>query len=75
MGEMNFFEKLKKGLCKPKDLDEYVDQWHDGNGFGVELWEYLGMNFKQYKFFIENQFEPLDNYYGIDKNNKTFPKK
>jgi hypothetical protein len=32
----------------PQSLDDLVDRWHEGDGEGVELHEYLGMSWDEY---------------------------
>ena len=33
-------------------IDDLIDQWHDGNGFGIDLPDYLGMTKGQYARWV-----------------------
>ncbi|HEU5285081.1 MAG TPA: hypothetical protein VFU20_01055 [Sphingomicrobium sp.] len=45
---------------KPTDeqIDYAVSAWHDGGGFGMELYEYLGWSRDEYARWIENYEVP-----------------
>ncbi len=36
-----------------EQIDGAVGAWHDGGGFGMELWEYLGWSRDDYARWIE----------------------
>lgn len=44
---MNFIEKLKAGTVAVSSIDDYINEWHDGDSI-LELHEYLGMAFDEY---------------------------
>lgn len=39
--------KLEKDI-----INDYIDKWHDGEGQGLKLYEYLGMSLKEYEYFL-----------------------
>lgn len=49
---MTFMEMLKKGLAEWKDIDDFIDIWHESES-DDELYEFLGMSLDQYKLFVE----------------------
>jgi hypothetical protein len=36
-------------------LDDLVDRWHEGDGLGMELREYLGMSWDEYCRWVEGR--------------------
>ena len=46
--EPTFIDDVVAGKASYDDLESHVDQWHDGNGFDVEIHEYLGLTKEQY---------------------------
>ena len=63
---MTFFEKLKHGLCKPEDIDNYIHEWHMKKGAGVPIHKYLGMTQRQY-FDWGDDDTSLNKYYNTTK--------
>lgn len=41
-----------------RDLDEMVEEWHDGPDDGIELHEYLGLTWQEYKSWTETTVDP-----------------
>jgi len=35
------------------DLDDLIERWHEGDGEGMELHEYLGMSREEYRRWVE----------------------
>jgi hypothetical protein len=35
-----------------EELDDLVDRWHNGEGEGLELHEYLGMTWEEYEQWL-----------------------
>ena len=42
-----------KGECLPEEIDDFIDEWHDGD-FEEELHEFLGMSWKEYSLWVSN---------------------
>lgn len=52
---MNFIEMCLAGDVLEDEIDDFVDQWHDGEaGKGQELYEFLGMSWKEYSIWATN---------------------
>jgi len=47
----NFIESCISGLVLLEEIDDWIDKWHD-NSQGMELHEYLGMNWEEYSSWI-----------------------
>jgi hypothetical protein len=43
-----FIDDVLDGKASYDDLNEYFEQWHKGGGYGVEVYEYLGLTWEQY---------------------------
>jgi hypothetical protein len=56
MAFKNFIDKCLDGEAKPEDIDDYVEEWHDGNS-DLELNEFLGMTFKEYGLWLLDDSE------------------
>ena len=55
----NFIEKCIVGDALLSDVDDYIDEWHDGDSTET-LHEFLGMNKKEYSLFVKNSaFLPI----------------
>lgn len=67
MEDMKFFDKLKRGLCKPEDIEDYIHEWHTKNGAGVSIPKYLGMTERQYFDWGDDEGS-LRKYYRTVKN-------
>ena len=50
-----FIDDVVAGKATYDDLEKYVDQWHDGNGFGVSAYEYLGLTRQQYFNWVDDE--------------------
>jgi len=42
---------ISKGECILEDIDDFIDEWHDGD-FEEELHEFLGMSWKEYSLVV-----------------------
>ena len=46
---MNFIQMCLTGAASESEIDDFVDQWHDGEaGKGQDLHEFLGMTWEEY---------------------------
>ncbi|MGY1946670.1 hypothetical protein [Nocardia asiatica] len=36
------------------EIDDLIDAWHNGAGYGMPLYEYLGWTWNEYKAWVEN---------------------
>jgi len=50
---MNFYEKYLIGETSIDDIDDYIEEWHNGDST-LELHEYLGLTEIQYNFWLLN---------------------
>lgn len=48
----NFKELCHIGIADPKDIDDYIDRWHNSNS-KKELHEFLGLTKEEYKKWVE----------------------
>ncbi|MDB6001388.1 MAG: hypothetical protein JWP52_3087, partial [Rhizobacter sp.] len=49
---MNFIQMCLSGEALEDEIDEFVERWHEGDeGLGLELHEYLGMTWDEYKLW------------------------
>ena len=55
-----FIDDVLVGKASYDDLNEYFEQWHKGGGYGVEVYEYLGLTWEQYAKWAgnEDKFKP-----------------
>lgn len=51
--DTTFLERCLAGEAFLDEIDEYVDHWHDGGGFGTSLPQFLGMTFEEYALWVE----------------------
>ncbi|WP_018620102.1 hypothetical protein [Spirosoma luteum] len=49
----NFIQDCLVGDALPDEIDDYIDQWHDGD-FEIPLHAYLGMSWDEYAIWIES---------------------
>lgn len=49
----NFIDLCLAGHALADDIDQFVDRWHDGQGPGMELHDFLGMSFDEYSLWVE----------------------
>jgi hypothetical protein len=50
--DATFVEKCLSGDAFADDIDDYIDQWHEGAGQG-ELHEFLGFTEEEYALWVE----------------------
>jgi hypothetical protein len=50
----NFIEDCINGYALVDEIDDYIDQWHEG-GTGIPLPEFLGMTQKEYTLFVQDE--------------------
>ena len=50
----DFIKKCISGDAVLGDIDNYIDQWHEGDS-DLPLHEYLGMTKREYALFIEDE--------------------
>lgn len=49
---MNFVELCLKGDALEEEIDQFVEDWHEGRkGIDMQLHEYLGMNWEEYQLW------------------------
>lgn len=49
---MNFVELCLKGDVLEEEIDQFVEDWHEGRqGAGIELHEHLGMSWEEYQLW------------------------
>ncbi|MFB6860487.1 hypothetical protein ACFCZQ_09320 [Streptomyces virginiae] len=53
MSKSKFVEDALGGAVGPNDIDSYIDAWHDGEGAELELHEFLGMTWDEYRLWVE----------------------
>jgi len=51
--EHKFFDQLLEGKVKLEDIDNFIDDWHEGNS-QEELYEFLGMSKDEYVLYVKN---------------------
>lgn len=49
----NFVDDVLSGAALLSDIDNYIDDWHDGDS-EQEIYDYLGLNIQEYGLFVEN---------------------
>lgn len=52
--EKNFHELYLEGKVTIDDIDDFIENWHNGDGEGLELHEYLGLTEEQYSHFVQH---------------------
>ena len=48
---MNFVQKCLSGLALANEIDDYISNWHEGDGQDLELHEYLGLTWEEYSLW------------------------
>lgn len=48
-----FIDEVLNGTALWTDIESWVQDWHDRNGGGQELHEYLGMTWPEYQLWVE----------------------
>lgn len=54
--------KLLLGETSPKQIDTFIDYWHDDLTSKVSLAKYLGMSDEMYAMFVETPEEFFERY-------------
>jgi hypothetical protein len=49
----NFMQLALQGYALPDDIDDFVDDWHDGAS-NDEIYEFLGMTLEEYTLWVSN---------------------
>jgi hypothetical protein len=49
----NFIELCLEGERLPKEIDDYVDTWHESDS-NVPLYKFLGMTRKEYSLWVDD---------------------
>lgn len=51
---ITFMQSYREGsITNPlKQIDDWVDEWHENKGLGMHLFEYLGMSEIQYNLWL-----------------------
>ena len=47
-----FFDLYSQGRATPDPIDDFVDQWHGGDGQQQAIHEYLGLSLEEYDFWM-----------------------
>jgi hypothetical protein len=55
---MSFMSLYRNKACEADTIDDFIDQWHDGAGEGMPLYEYLGMTLEEYAAWVERNELP-----------------
>jgi len=50
----NFIEDCISGYALTGEVDDYIEQWHDGDS-QLELHDFLGMTLSEYELFVEDE--------------------
>lgn len=50
--DATFVEKCLSGEAFANEIDDYIDQWHEGSGTG-DLHEFLGFTEEEYAIWVE----------------------
>lgn len=53
MSEIKFLDACLIGEALIEDIDDYIDQWHEGD-YGEELYEFLGFTAEEYELWLHN---------------------
>ena len=52
-----FIDDVLSGKASYDDLNKYFEQWHKNGGYGVKVYEYLGLTREQYAKWAWNEEE------------------
>jgi len=50
----NFIEDCINGYALTSEVDDYIEQWHDGDS-QLELHDFLGMTLSEYALFVQDE--------------------
>ncbi|WEH40923.1 hypothetical protein [Streptomyces sp. AM 2-1-1] len=53
MSDTTFVDDALVGVAGVDDIDSYVDAWHDADDTDLELHEWLGMTWDEYRLWVE----------------------
>lgn len=45
----------ESGIMYELNYDDLIDRWHNGEGRGIPLYEFLGMTKEEYEEFVERE--------------------
>ena len=48
---MTFVEKCLSGEALTDEIDDYINNWHEGEGQDLELHDYLGLTWEEYSLW------------------------
>ena len=52
---ITFIDQCLRGAALPDQIDDYIEQWHEGQiGEGIELRELLGMSKREYAIWMRD---------------------
>jgi len=54
VSQHTFVDKCLNGDADLDDIDDFVQAWHEGDGPGLELREFLGMTREEYGLWLEH---------------------
>lgn len=49
-----FIEAVRGKTATPEQVDDWVDRWHNGEGDGLTLRQFLGLTEQQYAEWMRN---------------------
>jgi hypothetical protein len=49
-----FFERYDRGEVGAEQIDAFIEAWHDGDGAGVGLHDYLGLTWPEYQEWVKD---------------------
>lgn len=55
---VSFCPEVMKYIAAEERLDDLVSQWHDGDGFNQEIYEYFGWSNEEYTHWINKHELP-----------------
>ena len=62
---LTFAEECRRDSNKICEIDDYIDLWHDGDGDGKKLHEYLGMTWEEYGRWLRGA--RLEDIFNMEK--------
>lgn len=51
---MDFITQVLNGLKSPKDVGDFIDEWHNEAALDRDLYDYLGFTWKEYQRWLDN---------------------
>jgi len=52
--KVRFASLVVAGLVPLSAIEDWVERWHEGGGFGLELHEYLGLSEEEYEWWVQD---------------------